>query len=135
MPMLDGVMLLLYLPTAMSVGFVAIDMRSTSESPVVKWGFVLLTDLTGLFWTKRCEKMAWKGALVMPKKRFNAEQIAALLRQIEVSIAQGRSAAIACIFASRVAARTVRIEWNSNVKRNHAALVCPDGDGRRFRGN
>ena len=29
----------------------------------------------------------------MPKKRFNAEQIVTLLRQIEVSIAQGRQLA------------------------------------------
>ena len=41
-------------------------------------------DLAELLWTKRCEKMAWKGALVMPKKRFYAEQIVTLLRQIEV---------------------------------------------------
>ena len=32
----------------------------------------------------------------MPKKRFNAEQIVTLLRQIEVSIAQGKAAAVAC---------------------------------------
>jgi putative transposase len=32
----------------------------------------------------------------MPKKRFNAEQIVTLLRQIEVTIAQGKSAAVAC---------------------------------------
>ena len=32
----------------------------------------------------------------MPKKRFNAEQIVTLLRQIEVSIAQGKSASVAC---------------------------------------
>ena len=32
----------------------------------------------------------------MPKKRFNAEQIVTLLRQIEVSIAQGKSAPVAC---------------------------------------
>ena len=31
----------------------------------------------------------------MPKKRFNAEQIVTLLRQIEVSIAQGKSAPVA----------------------------------------
>ena len=28
----------------------------------------------------------------MPKKRFNAEQVVTLLRQIEVSIAQGKAA-------------------------------------------
>ncbi len=32
----------------------------------------------------------------MPKKRFSAEQIVTLLRQIEVSMAQGKSAPIAC---------------------------------------
>jgi putative transposase len=32
----------------------------------------------------------------MPKKRFNAEQIVTLLRQIEASIAQGKSAPVAC---------------------------------------
>src|SRR5499427_5438482 len=29
--------------------FVAIDIRSTPESPVLKWGFVLLTAYTGVF--------------------------------------------------------------------------------------
>ena len=32
----------------------------------------------------------------MPKKRFSAEQIVTLLRQIEVLMAQGRSAPEAC---------------------------------------
>jgi len=32
----------------------------------------------------------------MPKKRFSAEQIVMLLRQIEVSMAQGKSAPLAC---------------------------------------
>ena len=32
----------------------------------------------------------------MAKKRFSAEQIVTLLRQIEVSIAEGRSAPVAC---------------------------------------
>ena len=32
----------------------------------------------------------------MPKKRFNAEQIITLLRQIEVAMGQGKSAPIAC---------------------------------------
>jgi len=32
----------------------------------------------------------------MPKKRFSAEQIVTLLRQIEVAMGQGKSAAIAC---------------------------------------
>jgi len=32
----------------------------------------------------------------MPKKRFSAEQIVTLLRQIEVLMSQGKSAAVAC---------------------------------------
>ena len=32
----------------------------------------------------------------MPKKRFSAEQIVTVLRQIEVAMAQGKSVAIAC---------------------------------------
>ena len=36
----------------------------------------------------------------MPKKRFNAEQIVTMLRQIEVSIAQGKSVPVACRDAS-----------------------------------
>ena len=32
----------------------------------------------------------------MPKKRFSAEQIVVLLRQIEVLIAQGKTAPVAC---------------------------------------
>ena len=46
--MLDGVMLLWFLLAAMSLLFVAIDIRSTPESPVMKWGFVLLTAYTGV---------------------------------------------------------------------------------------
>ena len=32
----------------------------------------------------------------MPKKRFNAEQIVVLLRQIEVLMSQGKAAQVAC---------------------------------------
>ncbi len=45
--MLDGVMLLWFLLAAVSLVFVAIDIRRTPESPVLKWGFVLLTAYTG----------------------------------------------------------------------------------------
>ncbi len=45
--MLDGVMLLWFLLTAASVVFVSVDIRTTPESPVLKWGFVLLTAYTG----------------------------------------------------------------------------------------
>jgi hypothetical protein len=46
--MLDGVMLLWFLLTAAALLFVAIDIRSTPESPVLKWGFLLLTAYTGV---------------------------------------------------------------------------------------
>ena len=45
---LDGVMLLWFLLTAAAVVFVAIDIRSTPESPVLKWGFILVTAYTGV---------------------------------------------------------------------------------------
>lgn len=46
--MLDGVMLLWFLLAAAALIFVAVDIRSTPESPVLKWGFVLLTAYTGV---------------------------------------------------------------------------------------
>jgi hypothetical protein len=46
--MLDGVMLLWFLLAAAALLFVAIDIRTTPESPVLKWGFVLLTAYTGV---------------------------------------------------------------------------------------
>jgi hypothetical protein len=46
--MLDGVMLLWFVLAAVSVLFVAIDIRNTPESPVLKWGFVLVTAYTGV---------------------------------------------------------------------------------------
>ncbi len=45
--MLDGVMLLWFLLTALSLVFVVADIRATPESPVLKWGFILLTAYTG----------------------------------------------------------------------------------------
>jgi len=47
--MLDGVILLWFILTALSVIFVAIDIRTTPESTVMKWGFVLVTLFTGPF--------------------------------------------------------------------------------------
>src|SRR5271168_1230681 len=35
-------------------------------------------------------------SLVMPKKRFSPEQVVTLLRQIEVTMGQGKSAQLAC---------------------------------------
>jgi hypothetical protein len=45
--MLDGVILLWFVLTAIALLFVAIDIRTTPESPVLKWGFVLVTAYTG----------------------------------------------------------------------------------------
>src|SRR5499427_386855 len=45
--MLNGIILLWFVLTGLSVLFVAIDIRSTPESPVLKWGFILLTAYTG----------------------------------------------------------------------------------------
>ncbi len=47
--MLDGVILLWFILSAISVVFVVIDIRATPESPVLKWGFILLTAYTGVF--------------------------------------------------------------------------------------
>lgn len=46
---IDGVMFLWFLLVGLSVAFVAIDIRSTPESAVMKWGFVLLTLYSGPF--------------------------------------------------------------------------------------
>jgi hypothetical protein len=46
--MLEGVMLLWFVLATISLLFVAIDIRTTPESPVLKWGFVLLTAYTGV---------------------------------------------------------------------------------------
>ena len=57
----------------------------------------LPADLTGLFWTRPCERMGWeKGSLEMPRNRLSAEQIVVLLRQIEVLMSQGKAAPVAC---------------------------------------
>jgi hypothetical protein len=45
--MLDGMMLLGFLLTALSLWFVVMDIRTTPESPVRQWGFMLLTAYTG----------------------------------------------------------------------------------------
>jgi len=47
--LIDGVMLLWFLLTALSVAFVAIDIRNTPEHPVMKWAFVLFTAYSGPF--------------------------------------------------------------------------------------
>src|SRR5215469_732471 len=47
--MLSGVILLWFILAALSVVFVATDIRSTPESPVLKWAFVLIAAYTGPF--------------------------------------------------------------------------------------
>ena len=47
--MLDGVMLLWFILTALSVLYVAIDILTTPEAVVLKWGFVILTCFVGPF--------------------------------------------------------------------------------------
>ena len=45
--MLNGVMLLWFVMTALALGFVAIDIRDAPISTVMKWGFILITAYTG----------------------------------------------------------------------------------------
>lgn len=45
--MLSGIILLWFVLTILSVAFVAIDIRSTPESPVLKWAFILMTAYSG----------------------------------------------------------------------------------------
>lgn len=47
--MLDGIILLWFILSALSVAFVAIDIRRTPASPVLKWAFVLITIFIGPF--------------------------------------------------------------------------------------
>lgn len=47
--MLDGVMLLWFIQVAIAVVFVAVDIRTTPEATVMKWGFVIITAFSGLF--------------------------------------------------------------------------------------
>ncbi|MEO8218916.1 MAG: hypothetical protein ABI718_17715, partial [Acidobacteriota bacterium] len=47
--MLEGITLLWFALTALSVLFVAVDIRTTPASPVLKWAFVLITFFIGPF--------------------------------------------------------------------------------------
>ena len=46
---LDGVMLLWFIQVAIAVAFVAVDIHTTPEATVMKWGFVIITAFSGLF--------------------------------------------------------------------------------------
>jgi hypothetical protein len=45
--MIYGAIWMWFILTAIAVAFVAVDIRSTPESPVLKWGFILVTLFTG----------------------------------------------------------------------------------------
>ena len=45
----DGMILMWFILTTLSVLFVAVDIRNTPEDPVLKWGFILLTAYIGPF--------------------------------------------------------------------------------------
>lgn len=45
----DGMILMWFILTTLSVLFVVVDIRSTPEDPVLKWGFILLTAYIGPF--------------------------------------------------------------------------------------
>jgi hypothetical protein len=45
--MIYGAIWMWFILTTLAVAFVAIDIRSTPESPVLKWGFILVTLFTG----------------------------------------------------------------------------------------
>ncbi|MFD4261601.1 DUF4396 domain-containing protein [Streptomyces sp. NPDC058534] len=47
--MLEGVMLLWFIQVVLGVLFVAIDIRTTPEATVMKWGFVIIIAFSGLF--------------------------------------------------------------------------------------
>ena len=47
--LIDGVVLLWFILTALSVIFVTVDIRSTPENPVMKWAFILFTAYSGPF--------------------------------------------------------------------------------------
>jgi hypothetical protein len=56
--MLDGLMLVWFVLTAVAVIFVAFDIRSTPESPVMKWAFVLVALYTGPFGAFLCPELS-----------------------------------------------------------------------------
>ena len=45
--LLESVMMIWFVLTAMAVLYVAIDIRHTPENPVMKWGFILITLFFG----------------------------------------------------------------------------------------
>jgi hypothetical protein len=77
---LDGVMLLWFLLAALSLLFVAIDIRTTPESVVMKWGFVLLTAYTGVVgaflyvlgcrWNRPCIALPAMASAFLPARCF-----------------------------------------------------------------
>jgi hypothetical protein len=61
----------------------------------------------------------------MPKKRFSAEQIVTLLRQIEVFMARGKSAPEACRDAEIPSSHAAHLFAHCNLVRLHKPLRIP----------
>ncbi|MBJ78164.1 MAG: hypothetical protein CMH80_00375 [Nitrospinae bacterium] len=75
--MIDGVILVWFILTFASLLFVAVDIRNTPESPVLKWGFILLVAYTGpvglLLYVIGCRE---------PLKGLHERYVAVLWRQV-----------------------------------------------------
>ncbi len=75
--MIDGMMIVWFALTALSVVFVAIDIRWTPEASVLKWAFVILTVFTGpfgaFFYVLGCRE---------PLKNTHAQYVSATWRQV-----------------------------------------------------
>ena len=75
--MIEGVMLLWFVLTGLSVVFVVIDIPKTPESVVIKWAFVILTVFTGplgaFFYVLGCRE---------PLKGQHEQYVSATWRQV-----------------------------------------------------
>jgi putative transposase len=73
------------------------DAFSADECELKLEGVELVTiGLSGFFVPSGLLETDLERSFVMPKKRFSAEQIVTLLRQIEVAMSAGKSAQLAC---------------------------------------
>src|SRR5450759_5822337 len=69
---------------------------ATSSSAKAPPNGIILAGKLSISLDQEIGRGPWKGAWVMPKKRFSSEQIVTQLRQIEVSMAQGNPTPVAC---------------------------------------
>jgi hypothetical protein len=104
--MLDGVMLLWFLLAGASLLFVSIDIRTTPESPVLKWGFVLVTADTGVvgafLYVLGCRE---------PLPGLHERYVAARWRQTLGSTMHCVTADGVGIFAGAVLASALKLDW------------------------